>query len=168
MAPNRSHPPNGPVTLRPARTEDSGDVADIWMLGWPDGHLGHVPDALVEARTADSFRDRATEQVRATTVAVVDGAVAGFVMVVDDEVEQVYVAARHRGAGIADALIAEAERQVGSDGHHKAWLAVVAGNLRARRFYERSGWRDEGPLDYPAPVADGSITVPCHRYTKTL
>ena len=38
-------------------------------------------------------------------------------MVVDDEVEQIYVAGSHRGSGVADALLAEAERQVGAAGH---------------------------------------------------
>ena len=66
-----------------------------------------------------------------TTVATVDGAVAGFVMVVDDEVEQVYVSASHRGTGIAGLLMAEAEQQVRANGHPKAWLAVVEGNARA-------------------------------------
>jgi GNAT superfamily N-acetyltransferase len=103
-----------------------------------------------------------------TTVAVADGAVAGFVMVVDDEVEQVYVSRDHRGTGVAAALIAEAEAQVRAKGHTEAWLAVVAGNARARAFYERMGWRDDGPFDYAAAGDDGPITVPCHRYAKPV
>ncbi len=85
-----------------------------------------------------------------------------------DEVEQVYVAGSHRGTGVSSALIAEAERQVKANGHGKAWLAVAAGNARARAFYERMGWRDEGPFDYAAAAEDGPIAVPCHRYTKLL
>lgn len=77
------------VTLRKASPEDAIDVADIWHLGWQDGHLGFVPQELVDARTEDSFRTRASQRVGETTVAIVDRAVAGFVMVVDDEVEQV-------------------------------------------------------------------------------
>ncbi len=50
-----------------------------------------------------------------------------------------------------------------------AWLAVVPGNARARRFYERQGWSDEGPFDYPARLDDGgTIPVRCLRYTKPL
>ena len=156
------------MTLRPASPEDAHDVADIWHLGWQDGHLGFVPQELIEARTEDSFRTRATERVDDTTVATVDGAVAGFVMVVGDEVEQVYVAALHRGTGVAAVLMGEAERQVKATGHRKAWLAVAAGNSRARAFYERAGWHDEGPFDYTAAAEDGPITVPCRRYTKLL
>ena len=70
--------------------------------------------------------------------------------------------------GVAQALMAEAERQVRANGHGKAWLAVVAGNARARAFYEHSGWSDEGPFDYAAASEGGTIVVPCHRYTKAV
>lgn len=156
------------VKLRPARPEDAAAVGEIWHLGWGDGHLGHVPEELVAVRTGPSFRTRAAERIGDTTVAVVDGAVAGFIMVVGDEVEQVFVAAAHRGTGIADALMAEAERQVNEDGHARAWLAVVAGNTRARRFYERNGWSDDGLFDYTARTERGPIPVPSHRYVKDL
>ena len=156
------------VELRSAAPGHSDDIAEIWRLGWRDGHLGLVPDELVDARTEDSFRSRASERVGDTTLATVDGAVAGFIMVVGDEVEQVYVSADHRGTGVAAVLLAEAERQVRANGHDKAWLAVVAGNGRARAFYERAGWLDEGPFDYSATVEGGPIIVPCHRYTKAV
>jgi GNAT superfamily N-acetyltransferase len=156
------------VTLRAARAQDAGEIAEIWRFGWRDGHLGLVPQELVDARTEASFRTRASSRTSDTTVAIVDGAVVGFVMVVDDEVEQVYVAAAHRGTGVAKALIGEAERQVEANGHGKAWLAVVAGNARARAFYERAGWVDEGPFDYAAAAEDKTVAVPCRRYTKLL
>lgn len=156
------------LTLRAARPEDAGRIAEIWQLGWRDGHLGFVPQELVDVRTEASFRTRASERIPDTTVATVDGVVAGFVMVVDDEVEQVYVSSAYRGSGVAAALIGEAERQVGANGHRKAWLAVVAGNARARAFYERAGWVDEGPFLYAAAAEDGPIDVPCHRYAKLL
>jgi ribosomal protein S18 acetylase RimI-like enzyme len=154
------------VTVRPARPEDAPAVAEIWRRGWRDGHLGHVPDELLAARTDTSFDVRAGERTGDTVVAVVDGAVAGFVMVVDDEVEQVYVAAAHRGTRVAAGLLAEAERLVRAGGHAQAWLAVVAGNTRARRFYERNGWADEGLFDHTAEGPDGPIRVPAHRYVK--
>ena len=160
------------MALHAAEPRDADDIAEIWHLGWQDGHLGHVPPELVELRTEESFRARAAQRIADTTVASVDRAVAGFVMVVDDEVEQVYVSARHRGTGVAALLMSEAERQVRANGHEKAWLAVVAGNGRARSFYERSGWRDEGPFEYAAAAGaaaeTGTIAVPCHRYTKLV
>ena len=152
--------------LRPATTADAADLARIWREGWRDGHLGHTPSALVEARTDASFDRRALERVPQTTVATIDGDLVGFTVVVDDEAEQVYVDRAARGSGVAALLLAEVERQVAADGHSRAWLAVAAGNARARRFYERSGWVDDGAFDYQADGPDGPIAVPCHRYVR--
>ena len=156
------------VELRGAQPREAPAIAEIWEQGWRDGHLGNVPDELVAVRTSDSFRNRAGQRLDDTTVALVDGEVGGFVMIVADEVEQVYVGSRHRGAGLADVLMEEAERQIAAAGHDGAWLAVVAGNTRARRFYERRGWRDDGLFDHQAPSAGGPIAVPAHRYVKRL
>jgi len=160
--------PSADIELRPALPEDAPAIAAIWHLGWRDGHLGNVPAELTAARQEDSFRTRAARRIGDTTVAVVGGEVAGFTMVVGDEVEQVYVAAGHRGTGVADRLIEDAERQIGAAGHPTAWLAVVPGNARARRFYERRGWADAGPFDYAAEGERGPIPVPSHRYVKQL
>ncbi|MEU8818956.1 GNAT family N-acetyltransferase [Actinoplanes sp. NPDC048796] len=155
-----------PAELRPARDEDVPTIARIWESGWRDGHRGHVPEELIPVRTGESFRTRAAAMVSRTTVAVADGATVGFVTVDGDEVEQVYVAAASRGSGVAADLLDEAERQVAAGGHATAWLAVVAGNARARRFYERRGWADDGPFTYQARYPGGTIGVPCHRYVK--
>jgi GNAT superfamily N-acetyltransferase len=154
--------------VRPAGAEDADAVAAIWYAGWRDGHLGHVPDELVAFRTEESFWTRAAQRVADTTVALVGDEVAGFVMVVGDEVEQVYVSRDHRGSGVAGTLLTEAEQRVKANGHREAWLAVATGNARARRFYERSGWTDGGAFDYPAAVDGGTIPVPCHRYLKLV
>lgn len=156
------------VRLRPAGPDDAATVAEIWRTGWREAHSGRVPAALVAARTAESFCSRAIESVSKTTVAMVGAELAGFVMVVDDEVEQLYLAARHRGAGVADALLRHAERTIKAAGHPMAWLAVVPGNARARRFYERMGWIDEGRFEHLAPADDGPIPVAAHRYVKRL
>ena len=157
---------------RPATPADAAAIARIWYPGWRDAHLGNVPDALLVVRTEASFGERAVQRVAdpgtRTAVAEAGGEVAGFVMVVGDEVEQVYVSAAHRGSEVAVLLLAEAERLVAGNGHRSAWLAVVAGNTRARRFYERHGWADEGLFTHAAPHEDGPIAVPAHRYVKPL
>jgi ribosomal protein S18 acetylase RimI-like enzyme len=119
-------------------------------------------------RTPESFNRRAAERVRDTTVATIDGSVVGFIMVVRDEVEQVYVAAECRGRGVAQLLLTVAERQVAENGFGEAWLAVVASNARARAFYARAGWIDSGMIDYEAAGEAGPISVPAHRYAKRL
>ena len=156
------------VRLRPAGPDDAATVAEVWQAGWREAHLGRVPAELVAARTEESFIARAMVSVPKTTVAMVGAELAGFVMVAGDEVEQLYVGALHRGAGVADALLGRAEWQIRTAGHRTAWLAVVPGNARARRFYERMGWIDDGPFEHAAPGDDGPIPVPAQRYVKLL
>ena len=153
---------------RAATDEDASTVAEIWLAGWREAHLAHVPAALAAVRTPASFHRRAADRIGDTVVAVTDDAVAGFVMIAGDEVDQVYVDAGHRGTSVAGLLLAEGARLIAAAGHPEAWLAVVAVNARARRFYEKCGWHDQGPFDYAARTDEGTVVVPCHRYVKRL
>jgi GNAT superfamily N-acetyltransferase len=117
-----------------------------------------VPAALEAVRRPEDFLRRTPPRLLTTTVATVEEQIVGFVTVHDDEVEQVYVATEARGSGVAATLLHHAEQQIPGT----AWLAVVAGNARARRFYERQGWVDAGAFDYPAD----DVVVRSHRYEK--
>jgi putative acetyltransferase len=157
------------TSIRPAEAADMAAVADLWHEGWHSGHAGHVPDGLTAARTLAAFHERTPARVADTTVAVSDtGELLGFVMVVGDEVEQVFVGPAARGGGLAGVLLAEAERQVASAGYDEAWLAVVVGNARARRFYEKQGWVDTGDLPYEVTAGGQVFVSPCRRYTKRV
>jgi len=156
------------VRLRPAGPDDAATVAAIWRAGWHEAHVGNVPAELVAERTEDSFLTRAVESVPRTTVAMVGAELAGFVTLAADEVDHLYVTTRHRGVGVADALLRHAEGRIRAGGHRTAWLAVVPGNARARRFYERMGWIDDGRFEHLVPGRDGPIRVPALRYVRRL
>jgi putative acetyltransferase len=143
-------------------------VAEIWHTGWHDAHAGHVPDGLTQRRTLPAFRERADRRVEETTVAEVDGTVVGFTMVIDDEVEQLFVSRGQRGSGVAALLLAEAEAQVAAQGYDVAWLSVVVGNARARAFYDKQGWRDAGDLPYEVEAMGETFISPCRRYEKQV
>ena len=99
--------------LRPATADDVDAIGSLFHQGWHDVHPGHVPDGLTERRTPEAFHDRVAQRVAQTdetTVAEVDGTVAGFIMVSGDEAEQVYVDRAFRGSGVAALLLTEAER----------------------------------------------------------
>jgi GNAT superfamily N-acetyltransferase len=163
-----THVTAGPATLRPGVEADIDAIADIWHRGWRDGHLGHVPAALVPHRGLGDFRLRVPTQLDTMTVATIGSDLVGFIALHDDEVEQLYVDAAARGTGVAAALLAHGESVIGAT-HDRAWLAVVPGNARARRFYERCGWSDGGPFDNPAWTPGGAtLAVSCLRYEKRL
>jgi putative acetyltransferase len=157
--------------LRPATPDDVEAVGAIFHEGWNDVHPGRVPDGLTERRTPEAFRDRVSRRIAETdetTVADVDGVVAGFVMVSGDEAEQLYVDRRFRGTTVAGLLLAAAERQIAEAGHDVAFLVVVRGNDRAQAFYARHGWTDEGDVDYPVTALGEDFVSPCRKFTKRV
>ena len=159
---------SGPSFVRKASFDDVSAIARIWHIGWGDGHLGHVPPELVRYRNLEQFVSRARERIDITWVAELRGQPMGFVVVRDDEVEQLYVDRTARGTGVAATLLHKAEAEIRGAGHRQAWLAVVAGNQRARSFYARLGWRDSGPISYLAETEVGPLAVPSHRYEIDL
>ncbi len=155
-------------TIRPATEADAPAIARVWAEAWRDGHAGQVPDELLEHRRPEHFAARADERVGTSWVALVDDELVGFVTVVGSELEQIFVLEAARGTGVATELLRVGEDAIRAAGHAVAWLAVVAGNARARAFYERQGWIDAGPLAYEAGTAEGSVMVPCRRYETAL
>ena len=155
------------LVLRAAKPDDVEAIATVWHDAWRDGHLGHVPEALLPYRRLDDFRQRVPPRLARTTVATIDSRVVGFVIVREDELEQLFVAGSARGSGAAGALLGHGEETIAAR-FDVAWLAVAAGNSRARRFYGRQGWRDVEALDYGAETPDGTIPVPCRRYEKRV
>jgi GNAT superfamily N-acetyltransferase len=160
----------GPYRIRHGTPNDVDTVARIWLTGWADGHVGNVPPGLVKHREQlEVYVSRARERVGGMWVAEAnDGQILGFVVVKDDELEQVYVDRAARGTGVAAQLLRTGEDEVRRAGHTRAWLAVVAGNARARAFYSRQGWRDAGQFIYRAETEAGSFPVPSHRYEIDL
>jgi RimJ/RimL family protein N-acetyltransferase len=76
------------------------------------------------------------------------GQVAGYAAVKDDQLLHFGTATSTWGTGLAAAAHAEIIDLLGGSGH----LWVLAGNHRARRFYEKMGWRATGhsvPDDFP-------------------
>jgi ribosomal protein S18 acetylase RimI-like enzyme len=155
------------LLLRAAKSTDVAAIATLWHSAWLDGHSSHVPDALLPHRGLAMFRARVPARIKTTTVALTDTRIVGFVTVHDAELEQLFVARDARGSGAAPALLQHAEAQI-AQRFDRAWLAVVAGNARARHFYARHGWLDTGPFDYAAEIAGGTIVIVSHRYQKPL
>jgi len=119
-------------------------------------------------RTLESFRDRLEAGRASVRVVGSPGAPLGFSMVKDDELYQLYISAQARGTGVAAALIADAEARIAATGFDTAWLACAIGNLRAARFYEKSGWRRVGTVVIDSETSSGSFPLDVWRYEKAL
>ena len=156
------------MNVRDADEAEIDHLAKIWHDGWYDAHARIVPPELAEFRTLESFRERLRAALPNVRAAGPAGAAAGFYIVKDDELYQLYVSAESRGSGIAAALIADAETRLHDAGFGTAWLACAVGNERAARFYEKSGWRRTGTEDYAAETSKGQFVLRVWRYEKPL
>ena len=182
----------GGFEVRAARDSDAEAVADVWQAGYFDqGGVEHIdPSFLADSRTPAYFAERAPLLVRSADVAcsTETGQVVGFAAVrhsPEPEIEQLFVAEGARGTGAAAELLAAAERRLlqGSGGGGKgkeparAMGIVLPGNTRARVFYEKHGWEDEGSIKFTLPCVSKDkntrggrkgVVIDVQRYGKVL
>ena len=159
---------NSPVQVRNAEAAEIGWLARLWREGWVDAHLEIVPNELARARTLESFRERLAKLIASVRVVGPSGAPLGFHIVKDNELYQLYVDAEARGAGVAAALVADAEQQIAAAGFTTAWLACAIGNARAARFYEKCGWRRAGNMINVLEIPTGEFRLEVWRYEKPV
>jgi len=144
------------MQIRPARPEDAETIAAIVVeadAGFgecapPGWHAQGFDAELEHARHAFAAPDRWI------AVAVVDDEVVGYVTLTSasqtrmrsDEpglahVGRLFVRPDHWGSGVATALLAHAVAEAAARGYRQMRLFTPSVHARARRFYEREGWR---------------------------
>jgi len=156
------------MAARPPDPSETGLLARLWYDGWQDAHAAILPATLARARTLESFAERMAAALADVRVIGPQGAPLGFAMLKGDELYQFYVAAEARGAGVAAALIADAEARLSERGVETAWLACAIGNARAARFYEKSGWHLAKTMVSRLGTGDGPFDLEVWRYEKHL
>jgi GNAT superfamily N-acetyltransferase len=95
------------------------------------------PDEGVGMELQDRLAD-------AGNVALIDDDERGFTIAGHGRLERLYVRPGAWGTGVAQALHAAALAALREQGATTASLWCLAENPRARRFYERQGWRLNG------------------------
>ena len=124
-----------PFQLRPYRSDDEDAAIALWQTTWQLAY----PDIDFAARVAwwrERWRDELMPNA-AIMVAEADGAMTGFVTIdPSGYLDQLVVAPNRWGSEVATALVNEAKR-LSPD---RITLLVNNDNLRAIRFYERSGF----------------------------
>lgn len=140
------------MELRRARPGDEGLLASIEQAANEDA-LAHVfapPYPWAEVR--DRWSALLARSDVDVSLVVVDGVAVGYLAHDARTLRHLGVVARHRGTGVADAVLATLPASV-----DRLW--VLEANARARRFYERHGWHADGrsqPCEFePFPVEVG-------------
>ncbi|WP_169978812.1 GNAT family N-acetyltransferase [Microbispora sp. H10836] len=151
------------MLIRRAEPVDAAAIAAVHVRSWQAAYPGLMPqahlDGLTPAMRLPVWERLLGESPRRTEVLVaeVDGSVAGFAAFGpgrdDDvgpasvaEVSAIYLMPEVWGAGVGGRLMSAALDNLAAAGYEQATLWVVEGNDRARRFYERGGWRPDGAV----------------------
>jgi GNAT superfamily N-acetyltransferase len=131
---------SGEWTLRPPRPGDAAAIADVLTAAGVAAWGGFLGEERIEAAA------RGAEHP-ADLVAVDDDGILGFVAwdAATGEILRLYTHPRAWGRGAGRALLDRALDALREAGCRQAWLNTEERNARGRRFYERHGWREEGP-----------------------
>lgn len=100
------------------------------------------------ARTIEAWREAIAGNGYSAWLAVEGEDVIGVLSVSAAELKVLYVVPERWGTGAGQALIDKAHELLAQT-TLEAGLTVLAGNPRARRFYERNGWELEETLVEP-------------------
>ena len=143
------------MDVRPATVGDAEAIARVHTRGWHVGYADVFPVGRLSEWQSDAERWRARLAHRtpraAAFVAERGGKVVGFATCGPNrdeagvgELYAIYVDPEAWGSGIGHALLSRAEEAMLEAGFAEATLWVLEDNPRARRFYERAGWHDDG------------------------
>ncbi len=129
-----------PWTLRPARPEDAEAISDVLTAAGVAAWGSFLGAERVEQATRDRRHP-------ADLVAEDADGVLGFVAwdAATGEIARLYTHPRAWGRGAGRGLLDAALDALRAAGCRQAWLNTEARNVGARAFYERHGWREDGP-----------------------
>lgn len=139
-----------------AAVQERASVAALAHIFPPE--LYPYPREAIRARWAEALAGPA----KRVLIAVVQDEPVGAACVSEEWLEGLYVAPERWGTGLADALHGEALDLVRGIGSTRCHLWVLEDNARARRFYERRGWRQNGEtrvVPYPPNPLDVGYTL---------
>lgn len=135
----------GIVTLRPAHASEATAIARMSRL--------HIEYGLRWRWTPPRVRRAIKDAETMALVATVNGDIIGFAIMkfgdMDAHLHLLATLPQHRRAGVATGLLRWLESSCRTAGIRRIRLEVRVGNLPARRFYERLGYRILGQIpDY--------------------
>lgn len=157
------------VQVRPGRDEDAEGFIALIGACWAE-YPGCVLDVDGEVPELRALASHFAAKGGALWAAEVEGSIIGMVGIAPAGLDEVwalcrlYVAADHRGTGLAARLLALAESHAVAKGARRLLLWSDTRFTRAHRFYAEHGWRRTGET---RSLNDLSATVE-FRFEKTV
>ena len=136
------------------------------MASWQAAYAGLLPDGFLARLSAEeraaSWERRIREGVGQVLVIEEDGVVAGFAAFAPAQLYALYLLPEFWGRGLGRALH---DRVVEGMSGGSAILWVLATNERAKAFYLRQGWLDDGET---ATETLEDVTLDVVRFSRPL
>ena len=143
--------------IRPARAGDKHAIASIYTRAWKFAYKGIIPqdylDSLNEQRYLERMKDM---DVPEEIVFELEGNVIGLAKLIDcrdrcaegcAEVQTIYLLPEHTSKGYGQYLLENLKETALLKGYEKMIIWVLTENSRARRAYEKAGFkRDKSRL----------------------
>jgi ribosomal protein S18 acetylase RimI-like enzyme len=154
IAGHAKRPDDSSIVIRPARAEDAEAIARVRVDSWRETYRGMIPQTYLDAMKLEESRAlwekvlTAGSNVVSVFVAEHGADIVGFAsgnMLAepkhgfDAELSAVYVRREFQGAGIGRRLVSETAVALSQRDASGLIVWVIAGNKRARTFYERLG-----------------------------
>jgi GNAT superfamily N-acetyltransferase len=143
------------ATIRRAQLADCRGIAEVHVRTWQIAYRHAFPVKVLDSLSVDDREALCRRLVESGSevvwVAEAGNGVIGFASAGPSRTENhaaelyaIYVLPESWGSEAARELLAAARAWFAREGYATAMLWVLAENLRARRFYEREGWRADG------------------------
>jgi GNAT superfamily N-acetyltransferase len=167
------------MLIRLADATDAMAVARVHVRSWQAAYRTLLPDDYLDQLRPEDRAQRydfaALDPDKPRTIVAEDeGSICGFATTAPSrdadlpdhgELYALYVDPEMWGRGIGIALMSAARTQLVGAGFRSAVLWVLAGNVRAARFYQTNGWAPDGQRR--TDVVWG-VTVDEVRYVREL
>jgi tRNA (guanine37-N1)-methyltransferase len=154
------------LTIRRATLDDAAALHEVaaatFPLASPPDTRREDIDAFIAANLSEArFQEYLADAARILFLATLDGAVAGYTMLVTGEpydadaaravahrptveLSKIYVRPELHRSGVAAELMAASVRAAADTGARSVWLGVNQRNERANRFYAKQGFQVVG------------------------
>lgn len=145
------------VAIRPATVADARDIAGVHISSWREAHSGVLPEDYLrsidlELRTQRWNESLARADLRTWVATAAQLGIVGFASLGhsrDDDADRntlelysIYLHPELWGQGVARGLMRTVLGEVPDDSNLTLW--VLADNARARQFYRRHGFSEDG------------------------
>ncbi|GAB3157257.1 N-acetyltransferase family protein [Amycolatopsis sp. NPDC004378] len=153
--------------IRPATAADAAAIGEVHVRSWQAAYDGLIPADFLAGLSAQA---RATSWARLigegnpVLVAEEDGVIAGFAAFGPGRLFALYLLPEYWGRGLGRALHDRVVEEMSGD---SAVLWVLSTNERAKAFYVRQGWVDDG-VTQTETVDDGRVTLEETRFRRPL